>query len=481
MTNATELISITTEARPNSQLAATIEVTADRSQQVYNQVLNDLVRNTQLPGFRKGKAPKQLLLKQIGAQRLRYAAMEKLIEDTVKEAVKQQNIPYLGNLKLEGDVAEVLEQFDPQQPFRFSVTFDVTPEVSVSSYQGLTIEYSPVTYDPATVDEVLQRHQREHATLIPVEDRPAQWGDDVTIKLETKDAKTGEIIDTLSAAELPLTLDEQQPFVLREIPAAVVGMAIAETKTVTVTLPQETEGAAEEPTTAIAEIELLEIKAPELPPLDDAFATEHSEFSTMAELRSHLETTYQERAQKEDKTAKENALIDALIAANEVPVPATLVDREAEHEVKESLYRLQSQGLDLSKVLTRDLYDKMLAEVKPAAARNVKANLLLRAIAKAEGIVPTEEAIAERVKEYMAALGNTSPKQREALRDIASTELTKSQTLAWLLEHNQFQPLAAPTPPEPDAEHATAEAAEPAPAKAKKRSGKKATPPLGIE
>lgn len=472
LTNTTQLISITTEARPNSQLAATIEVTADRAQQVYNQVLNDLVRNTQLPGFRKGKAPKQLLLKQIGTERLRYMAMEKLIEDTVKEVVQQENIPYLGNLKLEGDAADILKQFDPQQPFRFSVTFDVKPEVTVSNYKGLTIEYVPVTYDPATVEAVLQRHQREHATLIPVEDRAAQWGDEVTIKLATKRDNTGEIIPELSATELPLTLDEKEPFVLPEIPAAVVGMAIAQTKTLTVTLPSEK--GAETVATGTAEIELLEIKAPELPPLDDAFAAEHTEFSTIAELRAHLEKIYRERAEKDDQAAKKEALINTLVAQNEVSLPATLVDREAENKVREALGRLQAQGVDVSKVLTRETYQKMLEGVKPEAAKTVKANLLLQAIAKAENIVPTEAEVAERAKEYIAALGNVSAKQREALRELANNELTHAQTLDWLIKHNQFQPLATPTAGE--AENLQDDGDEPTPAKAKKTSGEQAPP-----
>lgn len=477
MTNATQTVSITTEARPNSQLAATIEVTADRAQQVYNHVLNDLIRHTQLPGFRKGKAPKQLLLKQIGTQRLRHAAMEKLIEDTVKEAVQQERIAYLGNLKLEGDAAELLEQFDPQQPFRFSVTFDVEPEITPSTYQGLTVEYAPVTYDPATVDEVLRQYQRQQATLVPVEDRPAQWGDEVTLKLVTKKPEGDEVIKELSASELPLTLDETQPFLLPEILGAVVGMAIGESKTVSITLPKEENGT-EVTGEAVAEIELLEIKAPELPPLDDAFAEEHSEFSTMAELRAHLEKMHQERAENEDKLARENALVDVLLAQNEVPVPTTYIDKEAEAQVRQNLMHLQDQGLDLSKVLTRELYEKLLLEAKPQAEKTTKANLLIEAIAKAEGIVPSEEAVAERVKSYLSGWGKVNAKQRQALHDIAHKELTKSQTLDWLLAHNTFQALS------PTAEEAPTTAPEieaPAAAKAKKRPPKKASAPPAAE
>lgn len=192
--------------------------------------------------------------------------MEKLIEDTVKAAVEKNNIPYLGNLELQGDIPEILKQFQPGENFSFSVTFDVEPEVTVTAYKGLTIEYNPVTYNPETVEKLLQRHQREHATLIPVEDRPAQWGDDVTLKLVTKD-ENGEVVKELSADELPLSLDEEQPFLIKEIPAAVVGMSVGEAKTVTVSIAEEVEeGKAEIPKQLTAEIELLGIKAPELPP-----------------------------------------------------------------------------------------------------------------------------------------------------------------------------------------------------------------------
>lgn len=210
--------------------------------------------------------PRQLVLQQIGKERLRYVAMEKLIEDTVKAAVEKNNIPYLGNLELQGDIPEILKQFQPGENFSFSVTFDVEPEVTVTAYKGLTIEYNPVTYNPETVEKLLQRHQREHATLIPVEDRPAQWGDDVTLKLVTKD-ENGEVVKELSADELPLSLDEEQPFLIKEIPAAVVGMSVGEAKTVTVSVAEEVkEGKADIPKQLTAEIELLGIKAPELPP-----------------------------------------------------------------------------------------------------------------------------------------------------------------------------------------------------------------------
>ncbi len=479
MTNATQLISITTEARPNSQLAATIEVGAERIQQVYNQVLNDLLRHTQLPGFRKGKVPKQLLLKKIGTEQFHYAVVEKLIEETVKEAVAQENIAYLGNLKLEpeAEFRKAMQAFDPQKPFRFSVTFDVKPEITPRNYQGLTIEYTPVTYDPASVEEVLQRHQREHATLIPVEDRPAAWGDEVTLKLVTKNPDSDEVIKTLSAEELPLTLDEKQPFLLPELPTAVVGMAIGESKTVSITLPQDSEDKAETSAKAVAEIEILEIKTPELPPLDDAFAAEHSEFSTMAELRQHLEKIHQERAQKQDKQAKEKALMDVLVAENEVAVPATYINQQAETIVKESLQRLHEQGLNISKVITPEIYEKMVDEAKPRAQRLVQADLLLRAIAQAEGIVPSEEAINGELENYLKELDRVNAKEREAIRNFAKLNLTNSLTIDWLLARNTFQAI---TPPAQEPAVAP-EIGEAAPAKTQKRAAQKAAPPPAAE
>lgn len=476
LTDVTDIISMTTEPRSNSQLLATIEVSGTHSQQVYNQVVNDLLRHTQVPGFRKGKAPRQLVLQQLGRERLRYLAMEKLIEDAVKTAVEKNNIPYLGNLELAGGITELLDQFHPGENFSFSVTFDVEPEVTVTAYKGLTIEYNPVTYNPATVEKLLQQHQRQHATLIPVEDRPAQWGDDVTLKLLTKD-ENGEVVKELSADELPLSLDEDQPFLLQEIPAAVVGMAIGEAKTVTVSVAEE----AEAPRQLTAEIELLGIKVPELPPLDDAFAAEHSEFSTMAELRAYLEQNHQERAKHQDKQAKEAALIDTLIAQNPVELPKTLIRKEADVKVRTTLMQIQSQGVDLHKIMTEELYERMRQEAEPAATKEVHSRLLLKAIARQEGIEPTPEAVEERLNRYKEMLGNKTAKNLEQLRKLAHDEVQQEQTLSWLLEQNTFQPVqsdVATAEPTATAEAPTeiqTEAVAQTPSQPQKRSGKKAS------
>lgn len=481
LTDVTDIISMATEPRANSQLLATIEVSGAHSQQVYNQVVNDLLRHTQLRGFRKGKAPRQLVLQQIGKERLRYVAMEKLIEDTVKAAVEKNNIPYLGNLELQGDIPEILKQFQPGENFSFSVTFDVEPEVTVTAYKGLTIEYNPVTYNPETVEKLLQRHQREHATLIPVEDRPAQWGDDVTLKLVTKD-ENGEVVKELSADELPLSLDEEQPFLIKEIPAAVVGMSVGEAKTVTVSIAEEVEeGKAEIPKQLTAEIELLGIKAPELPPLDDAFAAEHSEFSTMAELRAYLEQNHQERAENQDKKAKEAALIDTLIAQNPVELPKTLIRKEADVKVRTTLMQIQSQGVDLNKIMTEELYEKMRQEAEPGAVKEVHSRLLLRAIARQEGIEPSPDAVEERLNRYKEVLGNQTAKDLERLREFAHDEVQQEEALNWLLEQNTFQPVQSDTATEQPTATAKApkdtqtEAVAEKPSKPQKRSGKKAS------
>ncbi|WP_298976776.1 trigger factor [uncultured Thermosynechococcus sp.] len=478
----TDIISVTTEPRSHSQLLATIEVSGTHSQQVYNQVVNDLLRHTQVPGFRKGKAPRQLVLQQIGKERLHAVVMEKLIEDTVKTAVEKNNIPYLGNLAIEGSITELLDQFQPGENFSFSVTFDIEPEVTVTTYKGLTIEYTPVTYHPETVEKLLQRYQREHATLIPIEDRPAQWGDEVTLKLVTKD-ENGEVVKELSAEELSLPLDEEQSFLLKEIPAAIVGMSVGEAKTVTVSVPQEAEeGKAQPPKQLSAEIELLEIKVPELPPLDDAFAAEHSEFSTIAELRAHLEQNHRERAENQDKKAKEAALIATLIAQNPVELPITLIRKEAEVKVRTTLMQVQSQGVDLNKIMTEELYEKMRQEAEPGAAREVHSRLLLKAIARQEGIEPSPEAVEERLNHYKEALGNQPVKDPERLRELAYDEVQQEQALNWLLEQNTFQPTKSDTATQaPEDTPAEAQAEAEAPSKAQKPSAKKASSPPSQE
>jgi len=172
---------VTQEKLPGSQLGLEIEIPAEASKKAYEQVVGNFMRSAQIPGFRKGKVPRQVVLQRIGPERIKAAAVEELIEDSLKEAVSQADIEAIGNFQLRSAFDELVSQFKPGEVLTFSALVDVPPEVRLAHYTDLNIQAPETKFDPAQVETVLQQQQSERATLIPVEGRPAQPGDVVLV------------------------------------------------------------------------------------------------------------------------------------------------------------------------------------------------------------------------------------------------------------------------------------------------------------
>lgn len=168
---------VTQEKLPKSQIGLEIEVPAETTQKVYEKVVQNLARSVNIPGFRRGKVPRQILLQRLGTQRIKEAALEDLVQDGLKQAIEQEAVEALGNYKLISTFDELIGQFQPGQPLTFSASVDVPPEVSLGEYGGLSIKAEETQPDPDSVDKFLEQRRAEQATLIPVESRPAQMGD----------------------------------------------------------------------------------------------------------------------------------------------------------------------------------------------------------------------------------------------------------------------------------------------------------------
>ena len=171
------VLKVSTSARPNSRLAVEVALPSGRCQSSYDKALEQLSRSVKLPGFRKGKVPRSVLLQQIGPLRVRATALEELVDTVFREVVQQEKIEALSRPVLEGGFEAVLERFQPGSDLSFTLELDVEPTPTLKATKGLKAEAEPVTYDPARVDELLEQSRRQLATLVPVEGRPAANGD----------------------------------------------------------------------------------------------------------------------------------------------------------------------------------------------------------------------------------------------------------------------------------------------------------------
>ena len=233
---------VTQEKLPASQIGLEIEIPAETAKNTYEKVVKEIAKTTNIPGFRKGKVPRPILLQRLGSKRIKAAVLDQLIQDTFKQAVEDQDINAIGNYQLRSDFEDLVAKYQPGESFTYQAAVDVPPEVNLGQYQGLQVKAEEIVYDPEDVDNLIAEQQEKLATLIPVEDRPAKLDDVVVIDFEGRnpgenEGEEGDIIPNTEAKEYQTELKEN-----RFIPgfvAGIVGMNLDETRKLNLSFPED--------------------------------------------------------------------------------------------------------------------------------------------------------------------------------------------------------------------------------------------------
>jgi trigger factor len=280
---------VTQEVLPDSQVGLEIEIPADLSQKTYDQVLNKMMRTVNVPGFRKGKVPRQVFLQRVGAAQFKAAVIEELVQNAVDQAIKQEEIDAIGNYQLKSSFEELLGQYAPGQPLTIQASVDVPPRVTLKTYQGLSVQAEEILPDPERVDSTLSQYQNNLATLVPIEDRPAQAGDVAVIDFVGKvQTESGEFEEFQGGSGTDFQVELEEGRFIPGFVEGIVGMNLDEAKEVEVPFPDDYSQAELAGKPAVFSITLKELKEKELPDLDDDFAQEISEFETIEALRASL-------------------------------------------------------------------------------------------------------------------------------------------------------------------------------------------------
>ena len=427
---------VTQEKLPDSQVGLEIEVPADVSKQTYEQTLRKYMKTANIPGFRKGKVPRQLLVQQLGATRIKAAALEELVQTSIDKAIAQEKIEALGNYQLRSGFEALIEEFEPGKLLVISASVDVPPEAELKKYQGLSVKVEETEYDAKRVTETLESYQQNLASLAPIEDRAAQENDVAVVDFVGKtveDGKEPEEFEGGSATEFQVEIKEG-----RFIPGfveGIVGMELGETKDVEVSFPSDypQDDLAGKP--AVFSITLNDLKERELPELDDDLAQEVSEFETLEELERSLEERFKKEAEETTQSSIEKALLDELVTHLQVEIPKTLLQREVDHIVTQTVMQLSNQGIDINKFLTKELVNNMRENAKPEATERLRRTLALGEVAKQESISIDDAAVADRMKEMMAEVDNPANIDQDRLKQVVNEDLLKEKILAWLAEN----------------------------------------------
>ena len=427
-------LKITTNSLPNSRIAVELEVPAERCRNSYNEAISHLSKTARLPGFRKGKVPKIVILQQIGTTRIQASALEKLLQKSWEEALEKENIEPLCEPILTNGFEDLLANFNPEKALKIILETDVAPSPTLKATKGLTAEAEKVTFDPKKIDDLIEQSRKQLATLVPVENRTAQMGDLAVVSFKGTYQDTGSSITGGSSESMDLELEKG-----RMIPGfieGIIGMKINNEKSINCEFPQDYHQEDSRGRKAIFIVTLKDLKTRELPDLDDAFAKQASDKNNMVELRNDLEEKLRLEAQQKELKNRQDSLVNALVKELEVEIPKTLIDLESKNIVEKTARNFAQQGIDIKSVFTDELVQSLMNSSQKEAENNLRRNLALNALSKQENIDVSEEEIHAKLKEVKLELSNKKNIDENRLKQVISDDLLQEKLLKWLDENN---------------------------------------------
>lgn len=365
-----------------------------------------------IPGFRKGKAPRHLIEQMYGKDVFHYDAVNDLFPEVYEEAVKAAGIEPVDRPEAE------LVSTSLEDGALLKVTVTVTPDVEMGEYKGLKAVKKVHTVEESEVDAEISRLQQRNARTITREGK-AEKGDIAVIDFEG--FVDGVAFEGGKGENFSLALGSGQ--FIPGFEDQVVGHAAGEEFDIQVTFPAEYQATELAGKDATFKIKLHEVKTRELPVLDDEFAKDVSEFDTLDDLKADIRKKKQEQTDKEDELNLENALVDQVVEGMKVEIPACMIENRVDEMVRDFEYRLQQQGLKLELYLqyTNSTMEKFRESFREQAEKQVKIRLALAKIVELEKIEASEEEFDAEVKR----LADTYQMEEAKIREVIPTEEVK--------------------------------------------------------
>ncbi len=383
-------MSVQVEKLEKNMAKLTIEVSAAEFEKALEDAFLKNKNKISIPGFRKGKVPRQMVEKMYGPEIFYEDAANALIPDAYSKALDECEEDIVSSPEID------VTQIEKGKDFIFTATVALKPEVKLGKYKGVKVEATEVTVTDEEVDAKIERERENNARTIEVTDRPVKDGD-MTV-LDFEGFVDGVAFDGGKGENYPLTIGSGA--FIPGFEEQLVGAEIGKEVEVNVTFPEDYQAEELKGKAAVFKCTIKEIKEKELPALDDEFASEVSEFDTLEEYKKDVKETLTIEKEKAAREAKEAAVIDAIIADSDMDIPEAMVTTQQKQMIDEFAQRMQMQGLSMEQYFqfTGATLDKMMEQVKPQAETRIKSRLVLEAVAAKEGIEATEEDYEEEIK-----------------------------------------------------------------------------------
>lgn len=400
-------MSVQVEKLEKNMAKLTIEVAPEELEKAIEGAYQKNKSKISVPGFRKGKVPRQMIERMYGKEVFYEDAVNALIPEAYEKAVDECEEEIVSSPKIE------VAQVEAGKPFIFTAEVALKPEVKLGKYKGVKVEKADTEVTDEEVDKEIDKERESNARNIDVTDRAVKAGDIVTLDFEG--FVDGTAFEGGKGENYPLTIGSGT--FIPGFEEQLVGAEIGKETEVNVTFPEDYQAEDLKGKAAVFKCTVKEIKEKELPTLDDEFASEVSEFETLAEYKADIRGRLEERKAKAAREAKEAAVIEEIIKDSDMEIPEAMIETQQRQMIDEFAQRIQMQGLTLEQYFqfTGASYDQMIEQVKPQAEKRIQSRLVLEAVAAAEKIEATEEDYEEELKSMAEAYQMEVDKVKELL------------------------------------------------------------------
>jgi trigger factor len=422
---AASMVKVSVETLPSSEAVLNVDFSWEELEKASDQAYRKLVQKADIKGFRRGKAPRSLLERQLGKEYIYQEGLDDLMTATYRDALKEHNIVPLTQPELEAPVLEM------GQPYHFSLKVPVLPTVTLGDYRSLHFDRSEATVTSEEVEKEIERLRNRQESWNEVE-RPAQLKDRVTmdLKLEAEEQTVSDLKDN------PFELTDERHGLFSGMDEQIVGMQVGESKAFTTTIPEDYANEKLAGKTASYEVALKKVEEKVIPELDDAFAIQASEeeYQTLEDMRKGISDRLLADKKRKVRDELREQVLKAIVEQAELTIHPVLIEEEAHEMVHQMGHMLEQQHMSLEQylLLTKQTEAEYMETLKPDAERRVRQQLVLDEVIKQEAITVSPEEV-ETLYRFYAQMGQRLPQTQEQIRSIASS-LQREKAISRLLE-----------------------------------------------
>lgn len=422
------------ETKNANEVKLEITVEAEKFEEAIKKVYFKSAKYFNIPGFRKGKAPMQIVEKYYGKEIFYEDAFNEVAGDAMEEAVKENKLEVVSRPDIE------VTQIEKGKDLIFTAVMQTKPEAKLGKYKGIEIKKIEYNVSDEDIEHELGHMQEHNSRLVSIEDRPVESGDIANIDFEG--FVDGKAFDGGKAEGHDLEIGSNT--FIPGFEDQVIGMKIDEEKDIQVKFPEEYFSKELAGKDATFKVKVHEIKKKELPKLDDEFAKDVSEFDTLKELKEDIKQKQQKQNDDKAKYETQEAVMKAVCENVEVEIPTGMIEIETENMLKDIEQRLSYQGLKLEQYLQMmgKTEEDMKKEYEPQAIEGIKSRLTLEAVIKAEKIEATDEEVDEKLKEMAKNYGKENDEEflkNENVRNYIKEGLTSEKAMDFLVKNAKIK------------------------------------------